>query len=89
MGQAYITIDNKGENEIHTYFGANHCLSPIVFEENGIVNLINESKTVVIMDPPLNTYQKIAKKCRIPLKDSHLGSRSPFTSWFECFKVNN
>jgi len=54
-GQAYITIDNNGENEIHTYFGANHSLSPIIIKERKITNLINEAKTVVIMDPPLNT----------------------------------
>ena len=66
-GQAYITIDKNGENEIHTYFGANRCLSPIVIEENGIVNLINEAKIIVIMDPPLDTCQELAKKCKEPL----------------------
>jgi ribokinase len=63
-GQAYITIDNNGENEIHTYFGANHSLSPIIIKESKITNLINEAKIVVIMDPPLNTCRELAEKCK-------------------------
>jgi ribokinase len=63
-GQAYITIDKNGENEIHTYFGANHCLNPIVIDGNRIANLINEAKAVVITDPPLNTCQKLAQNCK-------------------------
>ncbi len=62
-GQAYITIDKKGENEIHTYFGANCSLTPKALIESSIRKLIDNAKVTVIMDPPLETCQKLAELC--------------------------
>lgn len=63
-GQAYITIGAEGENEIHTYFGANLHLSPESLIEPERMNLIKDSKVVVIMDPPLETCRRLAELCR-------------------------
>lgn len=60
-GQAYITVGPKGENEIHTFFGANLKLSPERLEDRERLSLILGSKIIVIMDPPLETAEKLAK----------------------------
>lgn len=62
-GQAYITIGANGENEIHTYFGANLHLLPQCLKEPKILKLIKSAKVAVIMDPPLETAKHFAKKC--------------------------
>jgi len=60
-GQAYITVGSKGENEIHTFFGANLKLTPERLEDRKRLSLILGSKIIVIMDPPLETAEKLAK----------------------------
>lgn len=60
-GQAYITIDSEGENEIHTYFGANLSFTPEALNDPRILKLVNDAKVTVIMDPPLETCQKLAE----------------------------
>ncbi len=60
-GQAYITIDEKGENEIHTYFGANLKLTPERLEDPQRRSLIEEAKVAVVMDPPLETAERLAE----------------------------
>ncbi|MBS7631030.1 hypothetical protein KEJ47_05565 [Candidatus Bathyarchaeota archaeon] len=60
-GQAYITISSNGENEIHTFFGANLKLAPERIEDRERLSLIFGSKIIVIMDPPLETAEKLAK----------------------------
>lgn len=62
-GQAYITIGSNGENEIHTYFGANLKLTENRLKETGILKLIQESKVTVIMDPPLEVAEALAGLC--------------------------
>ncbi len=60
-GQAYIVIDAQGRNVIHTFFGANLRFGPEALMEEQILRLIRESKVIVIMDPPLETAEKLAE----------------------------
>jgi ribokinase len=62
-GQAYITIGLNGENEIHTYFGANLCLTRQSLRDQERMALIKEGKVAVIMDPPLETAESLAELC--------------------------
>lgn len=62
-GQAYITIGSNGENEIHTYFGANLKLTGNHLKKTGILELIRQSKVTVIMDPPLEVAKSLAELC--------------------------
>jgi ribokinase len=62
-GQAYITIGLDGENEIHTYFGANLCLTRQNLLDQERRALIEEASVAVIMDPPLETAEGFAKLC--------------------------
>jgi len=63
-GQAYITINRDGANEIHTYFGANLCLTPEHMFEEERLRLIKEAKVCVIMDPPIEVAETLAELCR-------------------------
>lgn len=63
-GQAYITIDADGENEIHTYFGANLRLTLPRLSDPERLPLIREAKVAVIMDPPLETAEGLADLCK-------------------------
>jgi len=63
-GQAYITIGSKGENEIHTYFGANLSLKPECLSDGERSSIIGEAKVAVIMDPPLDTAERLAGMCK-------------------------
>ena len=62
-GQAYITISAKGENEIHTYFGANLRLNRAHMHDPERLELIKSSKVCVIMDPPVEAATELAKIC--------------------------
>lgn len=63
-GQAYITIGADGENEIHTYFGANLRLTPQSLSDPKRLRIIREAKVAVIMDPPLETAERLAELCK-------------------------
>lgn len=63
-GQAYITIDGKGENIIHTYPGANAKISPKFLDHSVRRELLAESLIVTIMDPPYQTALKLAQEAR-------------------------
>ena len=60
-GQAYILIDQNGQNSIHTYFGANRCISPQLIQDPSLKNLIRAAEVIVIMDPPIDTALKVAE----------------------------
>jgi ribokinase len=62
-GQAYITIGQSGENEIHTYFGANLCLTRQCLQDPERLALIEGSNVAVIMDPPLEAAEGLAELC--------------------------
>ncbi len=63
-GQAYITIGADGENEIHTYFGANLGLTRECLSEPQLLYIIREASVAVIMDPPLETAERLAELCK-------------------------
>ena len=63
-GQAYITIGADGENEIHTYFGANLRLTRGCLSESQRLRIIGEARVAVIMDPPLETAERLAELCK-------------------------
>jgi ribokinase len=63
-GQAYITIDSNGANEIHTYFGANLALNKNHMRDRERLDLIKQSKYCVIMDPPLETAEALSSLCK-------------------------
>jgi ribokinase len=60
-GQAYITISTDGQNEIHTYFGANLWLTRQSLSDPVRLRLIEKASVVVIMDPPLETAEGLAE----------------------------
>ncbi len=60
-GQAYIIIDERGQNCIHTYFGANRRILPQLLQDPTILKLIKAAEVIVIMDPPLSTTLKVAE----------------------------
>jgi ribokinase len=62
-GQAYITISADGENEIHTYFGANLRMSPIHFDNPGVIKMMEAAKISVVMDPPLDVASELMGRC--------------------------
>jgi ribokinase len=63
-GQAYIIVDRTGENQIHTYFGANATILPEDFENETRRKLIENAKLICIMDPPFETSLKLAKEAK-------------------------
>jgi ribokinase len=63
-GQAYIVIDGKGENIIHTYFGANATVNPDDLNAPERKKLISETGVVAIMDPPYETALKLAEEAK-------------------------
>jgi ribokinase len=62
-GQAYITIGKCGENEIHTYFGANLKINSEHMLNRVRLSLIENAKVCVVMDPPLEAAKKLAEIC--------------------------
>lgn len=63
-GQAYIVIDEQGENVIHTYFGANATFMPEDLDEPKRQEIISEAKVITIMDPPFETSLKLAQRAK-------------------------
>ena len=61
-GQAYIIVDGTGENEIHTYFGANATIFPEDLDDETRRELIESANLISIMDPPFETSLKLAKE---------------------------
>ncbi len=60
-GQAYIVIDESGQNVIHTLFGANNRLDPQDLITTNRIRLIGETKVIAISDPPLETAEMLAE----------------------------
>ena len=63
-GQAYISISADGANEIHTYFGANLRITGEHMLDKERLELIKQAKVCVIMDPPIETAEKLAELCK-------------------------
>lgn len=60
-GQAYIVIEENGENIIHTHFGANASMTPEDLDDPTRMKLLSESTVVTLMDPPFETSLKLAR----------------------------
>jgi ribokinase len=60
-GQAFIVVDETGENVIYTHFGANAAITPQDLDEMNRQKLVSEALAVAIMDPPLETATKLAE----------------------------
>jgi ribokinase len=63
-GQAYIVVEEQGENVIHTHQGANATFTPHDLDDSGRQKLISEASVVTIMDPPLETSAKLAAQAK-------------------------
>jgi len=63
-GQAYIIVDKTGENEIHTYFGANATILPEDLDAEPRRKLIENTDLLCIMDPPFETSLKLATEVK-------------------------
>jgi ribokinase len=63
-GQAYILIEESGENEICTHFGANATLTATDVSNEHSREMVCSSKIVVISDPPEETAETIARIAR-------------------------
>jgi len=63
-GQAYILIDEQGENVIHTYFGANASFMPEDLDEPKRQEMISEARVITIMDPSFETSLKLAQRAK-------------------------
>jgi ribokinase len=60
-GQAYIAVDETGENKIYTHFGANATVTADDLDDPVRRKLISEASVITIMDPPLETATKMAE----------------------------
>lgn len=54
-GQAYVIVDRKGENVILTYQAANLAIMPVEVAQPKVLSAIDNSSTVIVIDPPLDT----------------------------------
>ena len=61
-GQAYIVIDKRGRNVIHTYFGANLELRPEDFEDEIRKRIVEDSQIIVIIEPPFEAIDTITAR---------------------------
>lgn len=52
-GQAYIVVDQKGENFILTYKAANHMITADMVNDDITLNAIKNCKFITVIDPPL------------------------------------
>ena len=63
-GQAYIAVDETGENKIYTHFGANATVTPDDLDDPVRRALISQASIITIMDPPLETATKLAEMAK-------------------------
>ena len=63
-GQAYIVVDDAGENFIVTYKAANHMITADIMNDEVTSNTINECKLITVIDPPLEVAETLISKAR-------------------------
>ncbi len=63
-GQAYIVVNDEGENVIHTHQGANATFTPQDLDDSTRQKLISDASVITIMDPPFDTAVKLAKQAK-------------------------
>ena len=69
-GQAYILVDQKGQNVIASCLGANARLCPGHLNQPPVRGLLQECRGIVLTDPPLGVAAELvnlAKQRRIPV----------------------
>jgi ribokinase len=63
-GQAYITVDEKGKNNIETHFGANAGLKRDHIMLPEVQNLFGNCRMMVVIDPPRHVAGRILSEGR-------------------------
>jgi ribokinase len=63
-GQAYITVDEKGRNNIETHFGANAGLKRDHIMLPEVQNLLGNCQMMVVIDPPRHVAGRILSEGR-------------------------
>jgi ribokinase len=63
-GQAYITVDEKGRNNIETHFGANSGLKRDHIMLPEVQNLFGNCQMMVVIDPPRHVAGRILSEGR-------------------------
>lgn len=63
-GQAYITVDEKGKNNIETHFGANAGLTGEHLMLPEVQNLFGNCRMMVVIDPPRRIAGRILSEGR-------------------------
>ena len=63
-GQAYITVDEKGRNNIETHFGANAGLTGDHLMQPEVQDLFGNCKMMVVIDPPRRVAGRILSEGR-------------------------
>jgi len=63
-GQAYIVIDNTGENFIVTYKAANHMITVDMVNDEVTNKSINECRLITVIDPPLEVADALITKAK-------------------------
>ena len=69
-GQAYILVDQTGQNVIASHLGANARLSLGHLDEAQIKQQIQECRGIVLTDPPVEVAEELinlARRCAVPL----------------------
>lgn len=54
-GQAYVVVDSRGENLILSHQAANLTISPENVSQPNVLSAIENSNTIIVIDPPLDT----------------------------------
>ena len=67
-GQAYILIDENGENVIYTHPGANTTMTPQDLDTKVRKRMISEASIITIMDPPFETALRLAEQAKLSNK---------------------
>ena len=63
-GQAYILVDQHGENFILTYKAANHMITSDMVNDDITVNAIKNCSVVTVIDPPLEVADALISKAK-------------------------
>ena len=54
-GQAYVIVDNKGENVILSHQAANLAITPEDVSRPNVLSAIDKSNIIIVIDPPFDT----------------------------------
>ena len=63
-GQAYIVVDQNGENFILTYKAANHMITADMTNDDATINAIKDSKLMTVIDPPLEVADALISNAK-------------------------